>query len=160
MTERPAEGPAERLGRALVELTRRPEARVEDPVVLLEQVPPADLVDLACHHRVPGVVHRSLAALGIEDPALDGLRAAYQMAALAHGRCLVDLAAMADTLAELAQPWLVVKGPGAGRDRLRRSRGPPVRGPRPGGGARPTCRPRWPCSRTAGGHVTDLNWPT
>jgi hypothetical protein len=34
------DSPAERLGRVLVDLTRRPEARTGDPVGLLEQVPP------------------------------------------------------------------------------------------------------------------------
>jgi hypothetical protein len=111
MTVRAPRALAERQGRALVELVRRPGARVEDPVVLLRGLPLAALADLACHHRLPGLVHRSLGALGIEDPALDVLRAAYQMAAMAHARCLVDLAATADALAELTQPWLVVKGP-------------------------------------------------
>ncbi len=111
MAARPPKALAERQGRALVELVRRPGARVEDPVVLLRGLPLADLADLACHHRLPGLVHRSLGALEVEDPALDVLRAAYQMAAMAHARCLVDLAATADTLVGLTQPWLVVKGP-------------------------------------------------
>ena len=111
MRVRSARATAERQGSALVELVRRPEARVEDPVVLLQGLSPTDVAALACHHRLPGLVHRALGTLGIEDPAFDVLRAAYQMAAMAHARCLVELAATADTLAELAQPWLVVKGP-------------------------------------------------
>jgi hypothetical protein len=102
---------AERLGRALVELTRRPAARADDPAALLEQVPMARLVEMACQHRVPGVVFRSLVELGLESPGLADLRVAYQMAALAHGRCLVELKATAATLAGLDRPWLVVKGP-------------------------------------------------
>ena len=100
-----------RLGQALVELTRRPELRSEDPSRLLEQIPAAQLVEMACHHRVPGVVYRSLADLNIEDEGYAGLRIAYQMASLAHGRCLLEVAALTDILAELEEPWLVVKGP-------------------------------------------------
>jgi hypothetical protein len=100
-----------RLGRALVELTRRPELRSEDPSRLLERISPAELVEMACHHRVPGVVYRSLVDLGIDDEGYAGLRVAYQMASLAHGRCLLEVAALTDTLAGLEQPWLVVKGP-------------------------------------------------
>jgi hypothetical protein len=100
-----------RLGQALVELTKRPELRSEDPSRLLEQIPAAQLVEMACHHRVPGVVYRSLADLGIEDEGYTGLRIAYQMASLAHGRCLLEVAALTDILGELEQPWLVVKGP-------------------------------------------------
>ncbi len=111
MTVRPSRARAEAQGRALVELVRRPEARVEDPVDLLGGVALDDVAGLACHHRLPGLVYRSLAALGLEDPALDVLRAAYQMAAMAHARCLVELAATAETLTELTRPWLVVKGP-------------------------------------------------
>jgi hypothetical protein len=102
---------AERLGRALVQLTRRPEVRSDDPKALLEQVPAARFVEMACHHRVPGVVYRSLAPLDLEDEEFSGLRDAYQMAALAHGRCLIELEELNRTLEGLAQPWLVVKGP-------------------------------------------------
>jgi len=102
---------SERLGRALVELTRRPAARSDDPRSLLDQVRPDQLVELARHHRVPGVVYRSLRELGADGPEFAGLRTAYQMATLSHGRCLVELRTVAAALSELRHPWMVVKGP-------------------------------------------------
>jgi hypothetical protein len=105
---------AERLGRALVELVKRPAVRTEDPGALLDRSHPderADLSGLACHHRLPGVVYRALVDLGIDDLDLGDLRAAYQMAALAHALCLTELEATAGILAGLDSPWMVVKGP-------------------------------------------------
>jgi hypothetical protein len=101
----------ERVGRALVELTRRSDARTTDPLTLLDQVPTDRLVDRACHHRVPGVVYRSLSELGMDGAEFAGLRAAYQMASLSHQRCLLELETMAEVLGKLEHPWLVVKGP-------------------------------------------------
>jgi Uncharacterised nucleotidyltransferase len=60
---------------------------------------------------VPGVVYRALSELGVDGAELAGVRAAYQMATLAHGRCLVELRALAEVLGELEHPWMVVKGP-------------------------------------------------
>ena len=100
-----------RLGRALVELTRRPAERRHDPVELLGRVPAADFVEMASYHRVPGVVYRSLVELGVDDPAYGGLRNAYQMAALGHRRGMIELKTMTDRLDVLEHPWLVVKGP-------------------------------------------------
>jgi hypothetical protein len=153
-----ARAEAERLGDTLVQLTRRPEARTEDPVPLLGQVPADQLVEMACHHRVPGVVYRSMTELGVDDEAYADLRVAYQMASLAHGRCLLELASMVGTLSTLDQPWLVVKGPvlteigyrdpGA---RLYEDLDLVVAASDVAGAI----------SRieSAGGHVTDLNWP-
>jgi hypothetical protein len=102
---------AERLGRALVELVKRPEVRSENPKVLLESVSTEELAELACHHRLPGVAYRALVGLGVDGVGVERLRALYQMAALAHARCLVELEATSDTLAGLGGPWMVVKGP-------------------------------------------------
>jgi hypothetical protein len=66
---------------------------------------------MACQHRVPGVVDRSLSDLGVDDDASGGLRTVYQMATLAQGRCLLELEVTTDTLAALEHPWMVVKGP-------------------------------------------------
>ena len=102
---------ARRLGLVMVELARRPSARTVDVTALVDEVPPDQLVDLACHHRVPGVIYRSLLALGIDDRAFAGLRAAYQIATMSHGRCLIELQGMSGVLGELGRPWMVVKGP-------------------------------------------------
>ncbi len=99
------------VGRALVGLTRRPEARTDDVVELVARVPPASLVEMAGYHRVPGVVYRSLVDLGAYRDEFDQLRSAYQMAAVGHGRCLVDLSALVDQFEGLGHPWVVVKGP-------------------------------------------------
>ena len=99
------------VGRALVGLTRRPEARTEDVVELVARVPPASLVEMAGYHRVPGVVYRALVDLGAYRDEFDHLRSAYQMAAVGHGRCLVDLSAVVDLFEGLDHPWMVVKGP-------------------------------------------------
>jgi hypothetical protein len=101
----------ERVGRALVELTRRPEARTGDPRTLLDGVPTDLLVERARYHRVPGVAYRALSELGVDDAGFVGLRAAYQMATLAHGRCLVEVGTLAEALGDLHHPWMVVKGP-------------------------------------------------
>ncbi len=101
----------ERVGRSLVQLTRRPEARTTDPLALLGQIPAERLVDRACHHRVPGVVYRSLSELGVGGAEFAGLRTAYQMASVSHGRCLLELRTVAGALGNLQHPWLVVKGP-------------------------------------------------
>jgi hypothetical protein len=144
-------------GRALVGLTRRPEAMVDDPAALLARVPAGELVELACYHRVPGVVYRSLVALDAGDD-LAALRGAYQMAALAHGRCLVELQSAVQALEGLGRPWLVVKGPVLAEIGY----GDP--------GARlyedldlvvdPTdLAPAIEGIEAAGGRVADLNWP-
>jgi hypothetical protein len=153
-----ARAEAERLGETLVQLTRKSEARTQDPVPLLAQVPPDRLVEMACHHRVPGVVYRSMVELGVDDEAYAELRVAYQMASLAHGRCLLELASMVDTLAALEYPWLVVKGPVLAevgyRDpgaRLYEDLDLVVTASDAGGAIS--------LIETAGGHVTDLNWP-
>jgi hypothetical protein len=152
----------ERLGRALVELARRSEVRAEDPKALLERVPHDQLVEMACQHRVPGVVFRALAELELEleleDEGFDGLRVAYQMAVVAHARCLVELRAMTETLAGLERPWLVVKGPVLAEIGYRD----------PGSRLYEdldllVSASDLPSSleliEGAGGHVTDLNWP-
>ncbi len=108
---RPPTPLTERQGRALVELVKRPEARVQDPVSLLAGVPLGELAGLACHHRLPGLAYRSLVELGVDGPELEVLRSAYQMAAMAHARCLAELASTDEALVGLPSPWLVVKGP-------------------------------------------------
>ena len=126
--------------------------------MLLDRVPSDRLVDRACDHRVPGVVHRSLSELGVSDSRFVGLRTAYQMATLSHRRCMVDLQTMVGVLAELPHPWLVVKGPVL----VEVGYGDP--------GARlyedldlvvtPTDLPAaLTAIEAAGGRVTDLNWP-
>ncbi|MGO8871772.1 MAG: nucleotidyltransferase family protein [Acidimicrobiales bacterium] len=150
--------PVERLGRALVELTRRPAARSADAVDLLDQLEPDRFVELACQHRVPGIVHRALADLGVDDDSFAGLRAVYQMASLAHGRCLLELKSVTDALADLDHPWMVVKGPvlveigyrdpGA---RLYEDLDIVVAGS--------DLAAAMDSIQAAGGHVTDLNWP-
>jgi Uncharacterised nucleotidyltransferase len=149
---------AERLGRALVELTRRPEDRSCDPRALLERIPADRLVDRARHHRVPGVLYRSLAALGVDDERFAGLRAAYQMATLSHGRCLVELESVARALDGSGRPWLVVKGPVLATlayddpgDRLYEDLDLVVRAEDLPAALRGL--------EEAGGRVTDLNWP-
>ncbi len=149
---------AERLGRALVELTRRPSERRHDPVALLGQVPSGTFVEMAAYHRVPGLVHRSLIDLGVDDPAYAGLRSAYQMAVLAHRRSMIELKTMVDCLGPLEHPWLVVKGPvlvelgyrdpGA---RIYEDLDLVVE-PRDLGAA-------IACIEAAGGRLGDLNWP-
>ena len=57
----------ERVGLALVQLARRSEVRSDDARTLLDRVPADRLVEMACQHRVPGVVFRSLAELGVEE---------------------------------------------------------------------------------------------
>ncbi len=111
MPDRASRADVERVGLALVELARRSEVRSDDARTLLDRVPADRLVEMACQHRVPGVVFRSLSELGVEEEGFSDLRAAYQMAVLAHRRCLVELEATTETLAGLAHPWLVVKGP-------------------------------------------------
>ncbi len=149
---------AEPLGRALVQLTRRSAVRTDDPKALLQRVPAGGLVDMACHHRVPGVVFRALTELDVEDEGFAGLRVASQMASLAHGRCLMEVKGTAEVFSGLEQPWLVVKGPVLAELGYRDP------------GARlyedldllvsPT---DLPCSlellEGAGARVTDLNWP-
>jgi hypothetical protein len=100
-----------RLGDALVQVTRRPAARTADPLALLDRVPADRFVEMAAYHRVPGVAYRALAELGHDDEAFAGLRGSYQMAAMGHGRCLVELGAVVDAFAALRRPWMVVKGP-------------------------------------------------
>ena len=73
MGEGPGPAPAGRIGRALVQLTRRPDARTEDPVTLLDGVPSDRFVAMAAYHRVPGVVYRSLVGLGRDDEVTAGL---------------------------------------------------------------------------------------
>ena len=149
---------ARRLGLVMVELARRPKARTVDVTALVDEVPADQLVDLACLHRVPGVIYRSLLALGIDGEAFAGLRAAYQIASLSHRRCLIELGGMSEVLAELGRPWMVVKGPvlteiayadpGA---RLYEDLDLVVR---------PTDLASALTSiETAGGRVADLNWP-
>jgi hypothetical protein len=149
---------AEQMGRALAELIRRPEVRTDDPALLLDRVPIGALVELACYHRVPGVVYRALAGVDIDAAALEELRSAYRMATAAHARCLVELAAAAEVLGGLAMPWLVVKGPvlvelgyrdpGA---RLYEDLDLVV--------AAADLPMALALLEAAGGHVTDLNWP-
>ncbi len=100
-----------RLGTALIELTRRPEARRSDPAELVAGVDGARLVAAALHHRVPGVVYRSLADAGVSIEGLGELRTAHRMAAMAHRRCLDELEGVGALLDALHLPWLVVKGP-------------------------------------------------
>ena len=107
----PSDRATDQVGRLLVQLIRRSEARTIDPRSLLDQVPAAVLVDRALHHRVPGVVYRSLVALGRDGADFADLRSACQMATLAHGRCLVELASAAEVLGGTGRPWMVVKGP-------------------------------------------------
>jgi hypothetical protein len=108
---RTGDSTASLVGEALVALTRRPEARTGGEAALVRRVPAAALVEMAGYHRVPGVVYRSLVDLGIEDPAFETLRSVYQMAAVAHARCLAELSAVTGLFASLPHPWLVVKGP-------------------------------------------------
>lgn len=157
MTTAPA-ATGERLGRALVALTRRAEARKGDLAALLDGVPLGDVVELACHHRVPGVVYRSLTGFDVDDEDLAVLRGAYQMAALAHGRCLVELQSATEYLAGLGQPWLVVKGPvlaeigyGDPGARLYEDLDLVV--------SPSDLSPAIDGIETAGGRVADLNWP-
>ena len=111
MSDGPGPEATVRVGRALVQLTRRPGARTADPSALLDQVPTDRLVTMAAYHRVPGVAYRSLVELGRDDPAFAGLRGSYQMAAIGHTRCLVDLATVVEAFTGLNRPWMVVKGP-------------------------------------------------
>lgn len=111
MTGRLPTAEVARRGRAFVELVRRPQARTEDLACLLQGIPTGDLAELACHHRLPGVAYRALVELGVDAAELESLRAATQMASLAHARCLLELAAVGDLLSGLERPWLVVKGP-------------------------------------------------
>jgi hypothetical protein len=80
-------------------------------VKLVAAVPPASLVEMAGYHRVPGVVYKSLVDLDILGDDFEPLRSAYQMATVAHARCLVDLTAVVDRFARLDHAWVVVKGP-------------------------------------------------
>ena len=66
---------------------------------------------MAAYHRVPGVAYRSLVELGREDEFFAGLRASYQMAAVGHGRCLVELRTVAEAFVALDRPWMAIKGP-------------------------------------------------
>lgn len=148
----------EGVGRALVQLTRRREARTTDPLVLVDQVPADRLVERACHHRVPGVVYRSLSELGMDGAEFAGLRTAYQMASLSHQRCLQELQTVAEALGKLEHPWLVVKGPVLAeigyRDpgaRLYEDLDIVV--------AATDLSTALAGIEAAGGHVTDLNWP-
>jgi hypothetical protein len=99
------------LGASLVELVRRPAARLGVSVPLDEDSFVDELVGLACHHRLPGVVYRSLVELGVDDARVDPLRSAYQMAALSHHRCLMELERLEGLLDEAVGTWLVLKGP-------------------------------------------------
>ena len=154
----PAVGTDERVGRALVELTRREEARTADPLALLDHVPTDALVERACFHRVPGVVYRALTELGVEGAEFAGLRSAYQMATVGHGRCLVELRAVTEALGDLRHPWMVVKGPvlvelGYGDPGARLYEDLDiVVAPADMGAAMAGIE-------AAGGRVTDLNWP-
>ena len=79
-------------GALLVELTRRPEARTTEPLALLDRVPTDRLVERACHHRVPGVVYRSLSELGRgRRRASPGCGPPTRWPRSAHGRCLLEL---------------------------------------------------------------------
>ncbi len=146
----------------MVELTRRPEVRRDDEQALCDGIAVDQLIDLACYHRVPGVVYRAMTTLDVDVDVgghdLADLRAAYQMAAVGHGRCLVELHGMHEVLSGLEQPWLVVKGPVL----VELGYGDP--------GARLyedldlLVAPRDLASalssiEAAGGRVTDLNWP-
>lgn len=99
------------LGRALVELVRRPAARLGDPGPLDDDLFLHQLVQLATFHRLPGVVYRSLLDVGVEEDRLFGLRRACQMATVSHSRCLAELDRLADALDEAVPAWLVLKGP-------------------------------------------------
>jgi hypothetical protein len=111
MAAGPERAATEELGRALVQLTRRPEARTADPLALLDRVPADRFVEMAAYHRVPGVAYRSLVELGRADEAYAGLRGSYQMAAIGHARCLVELGTVVEAFSALDRPWMVIKGP-------------------------------------------------
>ncbi|HXW39495.1 MAG TPA: nucleotidyltransferase family protein, partial [Acidimicrobiales bacterium] len=101
------------LGRLLLRCLTRPGLLPPADLAGLELDEPTieELTALANHHRVPGVVYAALRAAGLDDDQLLDLRHAYQMATLAHARCLVELAATRAALADAAVPWIVVKGP-------------------------------------------------
>ena len=145
---------AERLGRPVVELTRSPEVADHGPAGPLDLVPPARLVDRALLHRVPGVVYRALQELDADGPDFAGLRSAYQMATLAHGRCLAELASVAGSSAgRAADGWwsrvrswsswpTATRGPGSTRTSTSSSRRTArVGAGRPRGQRRPCGRP-------------------
>jgi len=111
MTAAPGRAATEEVGRALVQLTRRPDARTADPLALLDRVPADRLVEMAAYHRVPGMAYRALVELGGDDSLYAGLRGSYQMAAIGHARCLVELATVVEAFAALDRPWMVIKGP-------------------------------------------------
>ncbi len=147
---------SERLGRLLVELVRRPNARTSDVQTLLDQVPADRLVDHACYHRVPGVVYRSLCQLGVDSAELRRLRSVYQMATISHDRCLVELRTVAEVLAD--RTWMIVKGPilvevGYGDPGARLYEDLDIVVPASG------LTTALAGIEAAGGHVTDLNWP-
>ncbi len=99
------------LGASLVELVRRPAVRCGDAIPVDDDPFVDELVGLACHHRLPGVVYRSLVELGVDDARINPLRHAYQMAALSHRRCLIELERLSGPLDDAAGTWLVLKGP-------------------------------------------------
>jgi hypothetical protein len=124
--------------------------------MLLEQVPMDRLVTHACHHRVPGVVYRSLRDLGVDRAELSGLRSVYQMAVVSHQRCLSELYSVTSMLEGLT--WMVVKGPvlteigyGDSGARLYEDLDIVV--------AAHSLVPALQAIESAGGHVADLNWP-
>ena len=111
MADGPEQDATERIGQALVRAdpsSRGADRRSAGP---LDRVPADRFVEMAAYHRVPGVAYRSLVDLGREDEAFAGLRRSYQMAAIGHGRCLVELRTVVDAFAALDRPWMVVKGP-------------------------------------------------
>ena len=99
------------LGASLVELVRRPAVRLGLSIPVDEDSFVDELVGLACHHRLPGIVYRSLLELGADDARVDPLRSAYQMAALSHHRCLVELERLEGRFDDGLGTWLVLKGP-------------------------------------------------
>lgn len=114
------------------------------------------LVVHACYHRVPGVVYRSLCELGVDRADLSALKSVYQMAVVSHQRCLTELQSVTSALKGLT--WMVVKGPvltelgyGDPGARLYEDLDLVV--------AADNLVPSLRAIESAGGHVTDLNWP-
>jgi len=115
-------------------------------------------VELACYHASPESSTGRWPTGRWPAWTLAELRAAYQMAVLAHGRCLVELRSATETLDGLEHPWLVVKGPvlaeigyGGPRARLYDDLDLVV-----APSDLPSAIRR---IEAAGGCVTDLNWP-
>jgi hypothetical protein len=97
-----------------------------------------------------------LCELGVEWPELDRLRSVYQMATLAHQRCLTELRTVAEVFE--GRTWMIVKGPVL----VELAYGDP--------GARlyddldivvpaSDLTPALTGLEAVGGYVTDLNWP-